>query len=309
MRVGVIGTGNMGENHIRTYSSMYHHCQLIGIYDIDETKRNEIAKKYNIKPFPSLDNLLKEVDAVSIAVPTKFHYDIGLKCIDNKVHMLLEKPMTSTVEQAEDLLYKSSKAGVILQVGHIELFNPLIQELLKVLENKKIIGIEFQRMSPYHERIKNIDVVEDLMIHDLYILQEILKEDKLMDVQALGKIIDGTIKHAVVIATSRQEVIVQLTASFKSKSKVRTIQILTEDDFIEVNLLKKEINIRSSILTKTIKVDDSIHPLQVQLTDFINCIKVKREPSVSGNEGIKALLITNQISKEISKIKNENKYL
>ncbi|WP_121604431.1 Gfo/Idh/MocA family protein [Virgibacillus sp. Bac332] len=308
MRVGVIGTGNMGENHIRTYSSMYHHCQLIGIYDIDETKRNEIAKKYNMKPFPSLDNLLKEVDAVSIAVPTKFHYDIGLKCIDNKVHMLLEKPMTSTVEQAKDLLYKSLKSGVILQVGHIELFNPVIQELLKVLENKKIIGIEFQRMSPYHKRIKNIDVVEDLMIHDLYILQEILK-DKLMEVKALGKIIDGTIKHAVVIAKSSQETIVKLSSSFKSKNKIRTIQILTEDAFIDVNLLKKEINIRSSILTKTIKVDDSIHPLQVQLTDFINCIKVKREPSVSGNEGIKALLITNQISKEISKINNENKFL
>ncbi|WP_077706191.1 Gfo/Idh/MocA family protein [Virgibacillus dokdonensis] len=300
MRVGVIGTGNMGENHIRTYLSMYDHCQLIGIYDKDTIKRDKIAKKYNIKPFSSLNYLLKEVDAVSIAVPTEFHYDIGLICIQNNVHMLLEKPMTSTVEQAEDLIYKSSKAGVIIQVGHIELFNPLIHELLKLIKNKKIIGIEFQRMGPYNKRLENVDVVNDLMIHDIYILQEIL-QDTFIDIQALGKIMDGTIKHAVVIAASTKEIIIQLSASFKSQNKVRTIQILTEDAFIEANLLKKEIKIQSSIFTKTLTVDDSIQPLQVQLTDFLNCIRFKKEPSVSGNEGIKALLMTNKISEEIYK--------
>ncbi|ASN04434.1 Gfo/Idh/MocA family protein [Virgibacillus necropolis] len=311
MKVGVIGTGNMGENHVRTYLSMHDHCQLVGIYDNDEKKGHQIAEKYKVKQFQSINELLKSVDAVSVAVPTEFHYDIGLICIQHEVHMLMEKPITSTVVQAKDLLHKAKKARVKIQVGHIELFNPLIQVLTNELENEDIIGIAFHRMSPYDERIKHVDVVKDLMIHDLYILQELLK-DKITEFYALGKIIENTPKHAVVITRSSQGVTAQLTASFKSKRKVRTIRILTEKAFIEADILKKEIKITRSIedasntlgtLTQHIQIDNSIQPLSVQLLDFLNCIKFETEPSVSGEDGIKALMITNEISEAISSIK------
>lgn len=308
MKVGVIGTGHMGENHVRTYLSMHDHCQLVGIYDNNEKKGHQIAKKYNVKQFQSMNKLLKTVDAVSIAVPTEFHYEIGLICIQHNVHMLMEKPITSTVNQAGDLLDKSIHAGTKFQVGHIELFNPLIQVLLKELEDEEIIGIDFHRMSPYDERIKNVDVVKDLMIHDIYILQEILK-DKIIAFYALGKNIGNTPKHAVVITKSLQGVTAQLTASFKSKKKVRTIRILTDNAFIEADILKKEIKItRSSTsdgdkpprtVTRQIQIDNSIQPLKVQLLDFINCIKYDTDPSVTGKDGLKALLITNEISEAI----------
>lgn len=308
MKVGIIGTGNMGENHVRTYLSLHDHCQLVGIYDSDETKGNLIAEKYQVKQFGSIDDLLNSVDAVSIAVPTELHYEIGLTCIQHKVHMLMEKPITSTVIQAKDLLHKASKAGVVLQIGHIELFNPLIQVLAKELENEDIIGIDFQRMSPYDERIKHVDVVKDLMIHDLYILQKLLN-DKIMEFYALGKIMEDTPKHAVVITKSSQGVTAQLTASFKSKRKVRTIQVLTKDAFFEADILNREINITRSIIeetsdspvtvTQTIQIDDSIQPLNIQLLDFLNCIRFGTEPSVSGEDGINALLITNEISQAI----------
>lgn len=308
MKVGVIGTGNMGENHVRTYLSMEDHCEFVGIYDNEKDKGHQVAEQYNVKQFQSLDDLLASVDAVSIAVPTEFHYDIGLNCIVHKVHMLMEKPITSTVPQAKDLLQKTTKAGVKLQVGHIELFNPLIQMLKKELENENIIGIAFHRLSPYDERIKHVDVVKDLMIHDLYILQELLK-DEISTFYALGKNIADTPKHAVVVARSIQGITVQLTASFKSKRKVRTIQILTEDALIEADILKNEIKITRSVLedknnfpvtvTQHIQIDEAIQPLNIQLLDFINCIKFGREPAVSGKDGIKALQITDEISEAI----------
>lgn len=308
MKVGVIGIGNMGENHVRTYLTLQEHCQFVGIFDNDEKKGHRIAKKYKVKQFQSMVDLLKTVDAVSIAVPTEFHYDIGLTCIEYSVHMLMEKPISSTIVQAKDLLDKSIKAGIKLQVGHIELFNPLIQLLSKELENESIIGIDFHRMSPYDERNKSVDVVKDLMIHDLYILQELLK-DEIIAFYALGKTTGNTPEHAVVIAKSLQGVTAQLTASFKSKRKVRTIQILTADAFIEADILKRQIKITRSItentskslvtVTEDIQIDNSIQPLSVQLLDFVNCIKFDTEPSVSGKDGIKALKFTNEISRTI----------
>lgn len=298
MKVGVIGTGNMGENHVRTYLSLHDHCQLVGIYDNDEKKRHQIADRYKVEPFQSIDDLLKAVDAVSIVTPTEFHYDIGLACIKHNVHMLMEKPITSTVAQAKDLNQKAIEAGVKLQVGHIELFNPLINTLTEVLENKDVIGIDFHRVSPYSERIKNSDVVKELMIHDLYIFQELFN-DNFSEFHAMGKVIENTPKHAVVIIESSQGVIAQLTASFKSKKKMRTIQIFTEDTFIEADILKSQIKITSDTDIRMIQIDNDIQPLKIQLLDFINSIKFERKPFVSGEDGIKTLLITNKVSEAI----------
>ncbi|UFU00034.1 Gfo/Idh/MocA family oxidoreductase [Radiobacillus kanasensis] len=299
MKVGVIGTGNMGENHVRTYLSMQEHCQLIGVFDNDPEKGRQISDKYQVKQFQSLPNLLQAVDAVSIAVPTEFHYDIGLLCMDHKVHILMEKPITDTVPQAKELTLKAEEAGIKLQVGHIELFNPLINMIRKELEHEKIIGMDFHRMSPYHEKIKNVDVVKDLMIHDLYILQEILQDDELLDFYTMGKIIENTPKHASVITRSAEGVIGKLTASFKSKRKVRTIQILTENAFIEADILKNEINVTRDTITQTIQITSDEQPLEIQLTDFLNCIKSDLTPSVSGKAGIAALKTTNEISRAI----------
>ncbi|GGB49023.1 gfo/Idh/MocA family oxidoreductase [Virgibacillus dakarensis] len=308
MKVGVIGTGNMGENHVRTYLSLHDHCQLVGIYDSDEKKGQQIAKKYKVKQFQSMPDLLQSVDAVSIAVPTEFHYDIGLTCIRHKVHMLMEKPITSTAVQAEDLHHKAAAAGIKLQIGHIELFNPFIRYLIKELKKESIIGIDFLRMNPYDERIKNVDVVKDLMIHDLYILPELL-DDEIVEFYALGNIMENTPKHAAVISRSSQGVTAQLTASFKAKRKIRTMQILTEDAFIEADILNNKIRRTYPMIehtshapitvTENIQIDSSIQPLEIQLLDFLNCIMSDTEPSVTGKDGAKVLMITNEISKTI----------
>ncbi|KKE78166.1 Gfo/Idh/MocA family oxidoreductase [Oceanobacillus caeni] len=308
MKVGVIGIGKMGENHVQTYLSLQNDCELVGIYDTDEEKRNEIANKYQVKPFHSLNNLLRAVDAVSIAVPTEFHYKVGLSCIEHNVHMLMEKPITSTVDQARDLIDRAKKAGIKLQVGHIELYNPLIQFLKNKLQNEEIIEIMHFRMSPYDDRLKDIDVVKDLMIHDLYILDELLT-DSYGELYTVGKVINGIPEHAVTIAQSLSGVIVHLTASFKSSRKIRTIKVLTKDALFETDILNNVMKISRSIqedtssasvpIMETIQFDHSIQPLNVQLLDFINCIKNDQKPNVPGEEGMKILILTNKISESI----------
>ncbi|MDQ0162498.1 Gfo/Idh/MocA family protein [Aeribacillus alveayuensis] len=308
MRVGVIGTGVMGENHVRVYSSLAHDCELIGVYDIDKNRANQVANQYKINSFANLDDLLQQVDAVSIAVPTIYHYEIGLRCIQNKVHILMEKPITSTVYQAKDLIKKANEAGVILQVGHIELYNPTIEVLKKIVENEEVISIDIHRMSPSLPRNKKIDVVQDLMIHDIYILYELLN-DQIEHFYALGKIFENTTKHAMVISKFKSGVIAQLTSSFQTEEKIRTIRINTKKAFIQADLLDKKILITRStnfyfdhlkakysqqnIIEKIVIPEKE--PLKLQLLDFITCTKNKTTPTVTGEDGLTALCMTNQI--------------
>lgn len=308
MKVGVIGTGNMGEKHALTYLSLSEHCQLVGIYDNDQEKAHQLAIKYNILTYSTITALLKEVDAVSIAVPTKYHFDIGLMCIKHKVHILMEKPMTSTVTQAKILHEKANVAGIKFQVGHIELFNPLIHTLKKEMTNHEVLAIDIHRMSPYNEKLKNIDVVQDLMIHDVYLLKELIN-DEITDFYTVGKIIEHTPKHATVIAKSLNGIVAHLTASFKSTKKIRSIKIFEENALIEADLLKNEIQtIRAikelndphpKIVSEKITIPSNSQPLRNQLLDFITCIKENHHPTVSSKDGIHALTISNKISEAI----------
>ncbi|MFZ4453246.1 Gfo/Idh/MocA family oxidoreductase [Salibacterium aidingense] len=312
MKVGVIGTGNMGENHIRTYKSLSDSCRLAGIYDANEKINQQMAEKYNVSPFYSMEGLLKEVDAVSITVPTPFHYEVGLRCIENKVHMLMEKPITSTVQEAQTLVKKAEEQDLILQVGHIELFNPVIQTLKKEIADQNVIAIDTHRMSPYHPKLKDIDVVHDLMIHDLYIINELM-EDELKEFYTLGQLMETSPKHAIMIAEFKQGVIAQVTASMQSNKTIRSVQVLTEEAYFIADLLRNEINVTRpdkqktkdfpSTVTKTIQIPPFYQPLTLQLKEFISCIKNNTPPLVKGEDGVKSLTLSSKISEAIKKQK------
>ncbi|MFQ6585400.1 Gfo/Idh/MocA family protein [Priestia megaterium] len=311
MKVGVIGAGNMGENHVRAYASLVDYCQLIGLYDTNKERGNEIANRYHINQFDSLNELLEAVDIVSIAVPTEYHYEIGLACIKHGVHMLMEKPIASNVIQAKILTEKAKKAKVKLQVGHIELYNPIINLLKNILDNEEIIAVDVHRMNSYNSKLLNVDIVQDLMIHDIYILRKLL-DDKIINFYAIGNHIH---KHVVVIAEFEKGIIAQLTASFKSEEKTRTIRVITEKALIRVNLLDEKIEIIRRPSTCHMKNETDYHPekiiesidisnknpLKTQLIDFINCVKNDTTPLVTGEDGIKALTICSKISEFIKK--------
>ncbi len=166
LRTGVIGLGRMGQHHCRVYSTQKE-SQLVGIYDINKTVAKEISERYEVPVYEQLDDLLEQVDAVSIATPTPTHFDIAMRCLERKIHLLIEKPVTETISDAEHLAQKISETGSIVQIGHIERFNPTYVELKKVLASLKVIAISFQRLSPYRVSNKDVDVVLDLMVHDL----------------------------------------------------------------------------------------------------------------------------------------------
>lgn len=297
IKVGVVGTGKMGENHVRTYLKLDQYCKFIGIYDNNEEKAKEISNKYGVQSFQNLQSLLSEVDAISIAVPTKYHYVISSVCVEYNVHMLLEKPITETIYQAEQLISKVKGTNLCLQIGHIELFNPLIQFLMMHLKNESVIGMEFHRMHPYSERTEQANVVKDLMMHDIYIVQEIFK-NKCIEFESMGRMHNNNLTHAVAIASIPDDIIIQLSASFQSKKKVRSIHVFTENTFIQADLLANRLEITDSLSSKTISFKKQ-KSLQLQLQDFINSIKLQKSPTVTAINGLQTLKLADDISQQI----------
>ncbi|MFS0786530.1 Gfo/Idh/MocA family oxidoreductase [Shouchella sp. 1P09AA] len=308
MRVGIIGAGKMGENHLRTYLSLTRECQLVGLYDVDKTRRETMASTYHVQAFSSLDALLKEVDAVSITVPTIYHYDVALACISKGVHMLIEKPIASTVDEATDLKERAERANVQIQIGHIELFNPLMKALQHVLKNERIIAIETHRMSAFSNRLEGVDVVQDLMLHDLYIVGTLLNHEPFKDIYTIGHLSKQMPIHAVAIGKTASGVAIQLTASYQSNKNVRSIHLLTEKTYMVANLLTNELAITRPSdsadlfprsITETIQAPSFQKPLSLELQAFLSSIKEKTTPYVTANDGIKALALANQISHAI----------
>ncbi|NEW04430.1 Gfo/Idh/MocA family oxidoreductase [Paenibacillus sp. SYP-B3998] len=312
MKVGVIGTGKMGENHVRVCSSLNDLCELVGVFDTDFIRASAIATKHNTKAYSRLEDLLENVDAVSIVVPTPFHYQIGLSCIQHGVHMLMEKPFTAEVAEGLDLSVRAQQAGLTLQVGHIELYNPTIIELGKIIQHQEIIAIDIHRLSPYDPRNVNVDVINDLMIHDIYILHELLK-DEMVRFYSVGRIFDRTVKHAMVLAEFSKGVVAHLSASFKTEEKIRTIKVVTPKAFIQADLIDKKIIISRSTNFNMEKISEtytqeniiekvnvpSKEPLRMEWIDFLDCIQKKRLPKVSGLDGVRALKIVNEISRSV----------
>ncbi|WP_347339523.1 Gfo/Idh/MocA family oxidoreductase, partial [Planktothrix sp. FACHB-1355] len=172
LRIGVIGVGNMGQHHTRVLS-LLKDVELVGVADINVERGLDTASKYRVRFFEHYRDLLPHVEAVCIAVPTRLHHAVGMTCLQHGVHVLIEKPIAASIAEAESLVNAAAESGRILQVGHIERFNPAFQELGKVLKTEELLALEAHRMSPYSNRANDVSVVLDLMIHDIDLLLEL----------------------------------------------------------------------------------------------------------------------------------------
>jgi len=172
VRVGVIGIGNMGWHHARVLS-LLRDAELVGVADPDETRGRLAVEQFDCRWFPTYEDLLGEVEAVCIAVPTLLHHRVGMTCLQAGVHVLIEKPIAATQEEAADLIRAAETAGRLLQVGHIERFNPAFRELLRVVANEEVVVLEARRHSPNADRANDVSVVLDLMIHDIDLVLEL----------------------------------------------------------------------------------------------------------------------------------------
>lgn len=300
LRVGVVGTGVMGKNHVRAYAGLPDHCQLVGVYDADSRNAVEIAAQYDMIAYPTLEDLLGHVDAVSVAVPTPAHYSVGMVCVGRHVHLLMEKPLTESEGQAKRLIRAARRADVLLQTGHIELFNPVVRALTTLMKGEMIISAEFRRLRPLEPRLAQVDVVHDAMIHDIYLLLHLL-DDRIAHLDAAGWHVDGVNRHAAALVQMRGGAVVQLTASFLSAKKQRLIQLTTcreriMADLLNGNIQKMSLQEAGAIQSVPVPIHDA---LTEELAHFLTRIRAGRRPIADGEQGLAALSVANRIRNRI----------
>jgi len=307
MRTGVIGIGSMGQNHARIYSEI---SNLVGVSDLDEKQGNEIAKKYGTAYFPNFKDMVGKVDAVSIAVPTTFHYSIAKEFADSGVHILVEKPLAPSSDEAKKIIDVSNANGIVLSVGHIERHNEVIKYAKKSLQEGKwgnLISLSARRFSSFPSRIRDVGVVFDLTIHDVDILSH-LANSKISSIFAYGGnfMNQDYEDHVVLSMKFNNEVVGLCETNWLTPIKIRDISITTDKYFIIVDYIEQEIKTFKSDFSKVDKSNlfqpkvnleqeliklDKIEPLKSEIIDFLKSIKLKKKPLVTGIQGLEAVQI------------------
>ena len=311
IKVGVIGAGRMGRNHCRVFSAV-RHAELVGVTDLDAKAAWHVAQQYATTAFPTVDALLAEVDAVSIATPTAAHFGLAAKCLQQGMHLFIEKPMTATVGEAEALVDLANASRRIVQVGHIERFNPTFTELKHVIEGMTIVAINFRRLSPYTGSNIDVDVVFDLMIHDLDLLLDLFPAPP-QTIQAIGmSAFSHDIDHAVAQLVFPAGPLLTLTVSRLTEHKVRSIEVTGLDAYVEGDLLNKSIALHRRMTGEYLpqnhhnvkyrqeSVIERIHvpmvePLRMELEHFLSCVCEDRQPLVTATDGLNTLRLATQI--------------
>lgn len=312
IKIGVAGAGKMGFFHCTKLIQMKN-VNFIGIYDKDTKRANEISQRFNIKPFDSYSDLLQHVDAIIIAVPTLFHFSLVEEAIRQNKHVFVEKPITTTIEEANKIKELLKNKKIKFQVGHIERFNPVIQQINKYFDEDKVINIEAKRLA-LSDRIKDTDVVLDVMIHDIDIIMSLIKSS-IKRISAEGIFSSSTGKFDTVTALLLFEngVVANLVSSNVSHEKVRTLTIYEKEKVIKSDYLMKqqqiiinEINNQNSIFpkgTETVIANltaPHFDPLLEELNHFVNCIYTDADPLVGVEEGVAAVNVALQIKKCLS---------
>lgn len=327
LKIAVIGAGHLGKEHARIYSEIPE-VNLVGIVDINKDTGEAVARRCNTKYYSSFKEILNKVNAASVVVPTRFHYEITRELLKNGIHVLVEKPMTGTVSEAEDLIKLSKETSTILQPGYIERFNPAIEAIRKLDVSLKFI--ECHRLSPFTFRSADIGVVLDLMIHDIDIILD-LSKSKVKKIDAVGV---SVISDKEDIANARIQFengcVANITASRVSFEPMRKIRLFSENSYISLDYHKQEAIIYKkspeltpkSIITENTDVStikdlknfvfgdllkierikmNNQEPLRKELESFISCVNNGKQPVVSGEDGINAIKVATIIKEEINK--------
>jgi predicted dehydrogenase len=311
IRVGVIGVGNMGQHHTRVLSRLKD-VELVGVSDVNVELGLDTAGKYRVRFFEVYQDLLALVDAVCIAVPTRLHHTVGMECLQAGIHVLIEKPIAASIAEAESLVNAAAESNCILQVGHIERFNPAFQELHNVLKTEELLALEARRMSPYSNRANDVSVVLDLMIHDIDLLLE-LANAPVVKLTASGSrsAVFGYLDYVTATLGFANGIVATLTSSKVTHRKIRTITAHCKNSLTEADFLNNEILIHRKTTANTMtdygqvlyrqdslieKVYTSnIEPLHAELEHFVNCVRGGEKPSVGGEQALKALRLASLI--------------
>jgi len=321
LKVGIIGTGHLGKLHTKLFKEITN-CELIGIHDIDEAKLNSVSQEFAVAPFSNIDDLLNQVDAVSIVSTTSAHYKIAKKALENGKHVFVEKPITARIDEGEEIVELAKKNGLNMQVGHIERFNPALLSLEKFPLEPTFI--QSDRLSQFNLRGTDVAVVHDLMIHDIDIILSLVKSD-VKQVNASGV---AVVTDNIDIANARIEftngTVANVTASRISQKKMRKMRMFQKDAYITLDfttgvseifrLLQPgdpasenlmafgEIGVgeKKKLLVYEQPELKEVNALKYELQLFVNSILEKKEPMVTGADGLKALKVAEEIITKIN---------
>jgi predicted dehydrogenase len=300
LRVGVVGVGHIGSNHARIYSEIAPVTEFTAICDVDLARANSIAKRFGGVVVKSIEEFAGLIDAASIATPTNSHYDIAIQLLQRGKHLLVEKPITENPEHATDLAELASKNQLILQVGHVERFNPVLGALEARLTHPRFI--EAHRLSPYPNRSTDIGVVLDLMIHDLEIILHLVRAP-VQNIDAVGI---PVLSKGEDIANARirfeDGCVANVTSSRISPERMRKIRVFQEDAYLSLDYEKQSGEIfrleNGKIRCDKVPIERE-EPLKQQLVSFIECASTGRAPRVSGFQASAALELAVEITKKI----------
>lgn len=299
LRVAVIGAGKLGARHAEAYAGLSG-VQLVGVCDIIEHRAREVAHRLQTSAFKDYRELLGKVDAASIVVPAHEHFGISRDFLKNRVNLLIEKPITTNLPQADELLLLAKENKAIIQVGHIERFNSAIRAIKSVIKIPRFI--ECHRLGPYDPRVADVGVTLDLMIHDIDIVLDLVRSP-VKTVDAVGALILSKTED---IANARirfqNNAVCDLTASRVTNDVMRKIRIFQEDAYISLDYVTQEALIYTKenghIHHKKIDITKN-DSLKEELSHFIDCVRWKKEPLVSGKDGREALSLALQITTQI----------
>ena len=305
LKCAVIGAGYLGKFHAEKYASL-ENCELVAVVDINEQVVKEVAEKNGAKGLTDYDSLLGEIDAVSIVVPTSLHHKVSCDFLNAGTHVLVEKPMTVTVEEANELIAIAKEKSVILQVGHLERFNPAIMGLDK---EAKPLFIEAHRLSPFNPRANDVSVILDLMIHDIDIILALIDSDiKRIDASGTSVLTEGTdIANARLTFTNG--CVANVTASRISMKMERKMRLFRPCSYISVDfqdkiLIKHQTGDKEmfpgipEIVSEESKFENGDALLE-EIKHFVDCILTNKNPLVSGEAGRRALETAIEISQLI----------
>ena len=319
IKIGVIGVGHLGKHHVEHFHTIKE-ANLVGVYDIDKSQAEKMSNLYGIQSFDNIDSLLNEVDAVSIVTPTPEHKSVAIKCIEKRKHVFIEKPITSTVSDADELINLARKHKTIIQVGHIERLNPALLPLKQYDINPRFI--EIQRLAPYVERGSDVPVVLDLMIHDIDLVLTFVSS-AIKDIKANGvSIMTNSVDIANARISFENGTVANLTSSRVAKDRVRKMKIFQQDLYITVDLLMSLTEVYRAVDQKNNNIKAIMSaPLQskgenrqilyekptiiqkdalrMELKNFVGATRKIEKPIVDGEAGKRALDLAIKIQNKI----------
>ena len=310
VKVGVIGIGNMGWHHARVLS-LLKDAELVGVADPDADRGKLATEQFDCRWFGDYRDMLSEVEAVCIAVPTLLHHAVGLACLEAGLHVLIEKPIAASQEEASALIAAASRNGRLLQVGHIERFNPAFRELTKVVANEEVVVLEARRHSPHADRANDVSVVLDLMIHDLDLVLELAQAQVVSLAAAGGRSAEGPIDYVNATLGFANGVVASLTASKMSHRKIRSLSAHCRSSLVETDFLNHNLHIhrrahewysadhgellyRNDGFIEEVSTT-SIEPLYAELEHFLQCVRGREIPAVDGFQASRALKLADLI--------------